>query len=274
MLELMLALAMEPIQIVELTAIGVSVFFFALGSIFDLRTREVDDRVWLAYGPIGLALTAGRLLMDPSALVLTGISIALTTLFSFALFYFGLFGGADAKAIICLGVTLPLPPTVFPTVLGYAHPFFPVVALIVGFLCSALLGVWFGFRNLVRYVAERGHMFEGLEKESSWKKVSALFLGYRADLSKLRDTFYLYPMEEIVKDDSGSRRALKLYSSAETDREPLVSEFSESFNRLGFTGKVWVTPGLPMLVFILIGLLIALVFGDVLFSWIPILLAH
>jgi preflagellin peptidase FlaK len=257
---------MELIQIIQFAAIGVSIFFFLLGSIFDLRTREVDDRVWLAFGPIGLTLTIVRLLMDPSTLLITLISIALATLLSFGVFYFGLFGGADAKAIMCLGVTLPLPPTVIQPVLGYVHPFFPVVVLIVGFICSALLAVWFGVNNFLTYLTQGRHMFEGLENESSWKKASALFLGYPTELSKLRTTFYLYPMEEVVKDDGGSRRSLRLYSNAETDREPLVSELSESLSGLGFKGRVWVTPGLPMLLFILVGLILTLILGDVLFS--------
>ena len=102
---------MDIIDLVWFAAIIVSIFFFALGSIFDIRTREVDDWVWLVYGPIGLALTIIRLFLDPSTLFITLISIALTTIFSFGLFYFGLFGGADAKAVICLGLTLPLIPT-------------------------------------------------------------------------------------------------------------------------------------------------------------------
>ncbi len=58
---------MGSVQILEFAAIGVSIFFLFLGSIFDLRTREVDDRVWLSFGPIGLALAAGRILLDPSS---------------------------------------------------------------------------------------------------------------------------------------------------------------------------------------------------------------
>ena len=262
---------MDLIDLVWFAAIIVSIFFFALGSIFDLRTREVDDWVWLVYGPIGLALTIIRLFLDPSTLVITLISIALTTLFSFGLFYFGLFGGADAKAVICLGLTLPLIPTAFTPILGYVHPFFPIVALIMGFLCSAALTVWFGLRNLVTYLTHGKRLFEGLESEVWSKKVLASILGYPTDLTKLRNTFYLYPMEEVVMDDDKPRRTLKLYRNAETDREPLVSELSDSFTKLGFKGEVWVTPGLPMLLFILIGLVITLIFGDILFLLVSLL---
>ena len=57
-----------------------------------------------------------------------------------------------------------------------------------------------------------------------------------------------------------------MFFDAEADRDQLVSNFTESFQKAGYSGKVWVTPGLPMLVFILAGLLVALVVGDPIFS--------
>jgi len=257
---------LQTVQVVDLAAIIVTIFFFGLGSYFDLKTREVDDWVWLVYGPIGLALTVVRLLVDPSTLILTLVSIAVTTVVSLGLFYFGLFGGADCKAIICLGLTMPLPPSSFQPVLGYLHPVFPVVVVVTGFICSAAIAVWYGFRNLATYLSRREHMFEGLQGEGWWRKAMACILGYRAEVSKLRSTFYLYPMEEVVQNAEGPHRALKLYMNAETDREPVVTEFSNSLAKMGYEGKVWVTPGIPMLLFILIGLILTLTLGDIIFS--------
>jgi archaeal preflagellin peptidase FlaK len=262
---------MESLALVELAAILVSIFFFSLSSIFDIRTREVEDWVWQAYGPVGLALTVFRLFLDPSMLFLTLASIALTTLLSLALFYFGMYGGADAKAVICLGLTLPLIPTGFNSLLGYVHPFFPVVALIMGYLCSASLTVWFGLGNLFTYMTRGKSMFEGLEGEAWTKKILAAVLGYPTDLTKLQNAFYLYPMEEVTTEDDRPRRTFRLYQNAETDRDPVVSRLSDSLTKLGFKGKVWVTPGLPMLFFILIGIIITLAFGDVIFSTVFIL---
>jgi len=257
---------LQTVQVVDLAAIIVTIFFFGLGSYFDLKTREVDDWVWLVYGPIGLALTVVRLLIEPSTLILTVVSIAVTAVVSFGLFYFGLFGGADCKAIICLGLTLPLPPSSFQPVLGYLHPVFPVVVVVTGFVCSAAIAVWYGLRNFAAYFSRREDMFEGLQREGAWRKAMACILGYRAEVSKLRSTFYLYPMEEVLQSAEGPHRALKLYMDAETDREPVVSEFSKSLAKMGYEGKVWVTPGIPMLLFILIGLGLALVLGDIVFS--------
>ena len=98
-----MALIVDIAQIAECLAIIASIFFFTLGSYFDLKMREVEDWVWLVYGSIGAPLTIIRLYLDPSLLVLTIISIAITILISFGLFYFGLFGGADAESDHVLG---------------------------------------------------------------------------------------------------------------------------------------------------------------------------
>jgi len=263
---------MDPLQLSEYAAILVTLFFFALSSVFDLKTREVDDKVWLVYGSSGVALTAFRLVLDPSTLIVTAISIAIATVLALGIFYFGLFGGADAKAIICLGLTLPLVPRSLPSVLGYPHPFFPVTVMIMGYICSASAAVWFGVRNSLTYVRDKQNMFDGLEEESRWRKLMAFFTGYRASVPKLRSTFYLYPMEDIPAD--ATKRSFKFFFDAEIDRDQLVSKFVESLSKIGFQGEVWVTPGLPMLLFIFIGLVITLVFGDVVFSTVLLKAAH
>jgi prepilin signal peptidase PulO-like enzyme (type II secretory pathway) len=249
----------------EFLSILLSLSFFALGSWFDLKTREVSDKVWWAYAPLGLVLSAYRLTANQSLLFLTLVSIGLTTLLSLGLFYFGLFGGADSKAIICLGLTLPLVPAGLQPVTGYAHPFFPLVVVIMGFLCSASTAVWLALRNLLTYSTGQ-RMFEGLEHESVWRKVLASITGYPTSVLKLHETFYLYPMEKVVEDPNGSRRTFQLFVNVEADRDALVSELDKSLPKVGSPGKIWVTPGLPMLLFILIGLIVTLILGDPIFT--------
>jgi preflagellin peptidase FlaK len=265
---------MDTLALLQLLAIAVTCFFFVVGSILDFRSREVDDKVWLAYAPIGLVLTIVTVLLDPSRIILTIASAAVACVLAVALFYFGLFGGADAKAIMCLGVSMPLVPTGFPSLLGYAHPFFPIPVLVTGFICSALLAVWFGLKNVLTYLRLGSVMFQGLEHESGWRKAVAMISGYRTEMSRLLSVFYLYPMEEIVEAQDGARRSFKLFVGAEADRDKLVSEFSNAYSKLNLQGQVWVTPGLPMLVFITIGLVLTLIFGDVLFAGIFFLLGR
>jgi len=257
---------METLIALESAAILVSTFFFGVGSISDLKKREVDDKVWIFYGLLGGSLTVARLILDSSTLLIVLGSIGLAVILAFALFYFGMFGGADAKAMMCLGLTLPLNPQVPTPLLGYFHPFFPVNVVLLGFVFSASAAIWYGIANMFSYRTEGESMFVGLQDQSRWKKVMLMLTGFRTTLEKLRSTFYLYPLEEIVSSDVGTRRSVKLFFDAEADRDQLVSNFTESFQKAGYSGKVWVTPGLPMLVFVLAGLLVALVVGDPVFS--------
>jgi Flp pilus assembly protein protease CpaA len=259
---------MNLTPVIDLAAVLVTVLFFLVGSMLDIKTREVDDYVWLAFGALGAVLTTIRLLLDPTRLILTAISAAIAFLIAMGLFYFGLTGGADAKAVICLGLTLPLPPTSWQVLIGFVHPFFPVVVVMMGFICSGLLAVWFGVRNLATYIRLGSRMFQGLEHESKFKKALAFVSGYPSRIANLKSKFYLYPIEEVTR--TGPRRPAKRHFKfmvdIETDRDHLVSKFVEIASSSGVRGFVWVTPGLPMLFFILIGLIIALVVGDPIFT--------
>jgi prepilin signal peptidase PulO-like enzyme (type II secretory pathway) len=257
---------MDPMQILDALAVLLSLFFFVVGSVSDFKTREVDDKVWWVYGPSGAALTVTRLVVDPSLLLLTGISVGIAFLISMGLLYFGLTGGADAKAIICLGITLPLPPSSWQPLMGFVHPFFPVVVVMMGFICSGLIAVWFGIINFASYVKSGHRMFEGLEHESGMRKALAFISGYPTHFSNLQSKFYLYPIEEITGAGPSTRRMFKFLVDAESDRDKLVSTFLEKLGATGFQGLVWVTPGLPLLFFILIALAIALVIGDPIFT--------
>jgi preflagellin peptidase FlaK len=256
---------LEPSQIVQYLSVFVTLGFFALASVFDLRTREVPDWVWLVYGPIGLTLTAIWLFLNSSETLLAVLSIGLTSLLSLALLYFGVFGGADAKAIICLGITLPLVPSSYVSLVGYVQPFFPVVVVIMGFVCSVSVVFWIGFRNLWS-LTHGQHLFEGLYNEPLPTRVLAGLTGYPTDISRLRSTIHLYPIEEVVEDLAGAHRRFHLFFSAEADRDQMISNFINSLSKVGSPSRVWVSPGLPMLLFMFVGLVITLITGDLIFS--------
>lgn len=250
---------------IDFASTACSLFFFGLGSALDLRTREVPNKVWLIYGPVGLTLTVARLLMEPSTVVATLISIAFTVAVSFALYYFGLWGGADTKALICLGLTLPIAPRILQSLMGYILPF-PITVLIVGYFCSGSVIVWLGLKNLLAYSHERSEIFAGLKDEPWWKKVLASVTGYRDSLSNLSKKVHLYPMEEVVEDAHGPIRKFHLGFDTEADRDQIVSKFIESLKKAGSPDRVWVNPGIPLLFFMLIGLIITLLVGDPIFS--------
>ncbi len=218
------------------------------------------------YGPVGLILTIYRVWVDPTLLLFTAASASLAILVAFGLVFFGLSGGADAKALICLGVTLPLPPGILKPMLGFAFPFFPIVVLVIGYVASLSVAVWMLARNLATLAQDGSGMFDGLEEEPIWKKVLAFITGFPTEVSHLQSTFYLYPMEEVVEEKNGAHRTFQVYSNADVDREQVLSEFNASMEKVGSPNTVWVTPGLPLLVFILAAVVIALTVGDPVFG--------
>jgi len=250
----------------EYGSVSITLILLTVAAIFDLRTREVPDKVWLLYGPVGVTLTIYRIWVEPALSLFTAASISLSILVAFGLVFFGLSGGADAKALICLGITLPLPPGIVTPIFGFAFPFFPIVVLVTGYIVSLSVAVWMLGRNLVVLTRQGSGMFKGLEREPIWKKILAFITGFPTGFSNLRSTLYLYPMEEVVEDENGAHRTLQVYSNADVEREQVLSEFSESMKKVGSPNTVWVTPGLPLLVFILAAVVIALTIGDPVFA--------
>lgn len=265
---------MGPFQLSEYGSVSITLIFLTVAAISDFKTREVPDEVWLVYGPIGLAFTIYRTYVDPSVLLFTAVSIGLSILVAFGLVFFGLSGGADAKALTCLGLTLPLPPGILNPLLGFVHPFFPIVVLVTAYICSFSVAIWMLGKNLISLARLKSGMFEGLERDPSWKKGLALITGFPTSVPKLQSTFYLYPMEKVVENGNGAHRTLQVYSKADVDREQLLSEFTGSLRKVNSPNLVWVTPGLPLLVFILIAVVVSITIGDPIFAGVFLLLHH
>jgi preflagellin peptidase FlaK len=234
----------------------------------------VPDKLWLIYGPIGAALTVYRVLTVPETLLPTVISIVISIVLGFGIVFFGLSGGADAKALICLGLTLPIPPTIVNPLFSFVHPLFPVVVFITAYIASLSVAVWMLTKNLILFMKIRSGIFKGLEHQPTWEKCLAFITGFPAETSTLRSTFYLYPMEKVVEDEQGAHRAFQIYSNADVDHDQVLAEFDESMKKVGSPSKVWVTPGIPLMVFLLVGVVFALTVGDPVFGWIYLLFAR
>ena len=236
----------------------------------DYKTREVTNKVWMVYAPIALGLTMTELLLyETTNLYLFGASFGLTAIFSIILFYTGAFGGADSKALICIALALPFSPSILLTPLlpGGASPLlqliFPLTILSNGVLFAAATGIYMLFRNLILGRGKRGKLFEGtLAKESIGKKFLVLITGYRFPVAKLKEKWHIFPMEDIEVNAESSVRKLVILPR-EDGRDAIVERLSAAVKDGKISDKVWATPGLPMLIFITAGLIIALIFGDI-----------
>ena len=255
-------------QALSLARVAVSLVFLTYSSWSDLKTREVSNLVWIFFGPIGLALTLTQFFLFPprgdllQSLLFYGVSFGFTTVFSFVLFYAGAFGGADAKALMCLSLALPLPPRVADPVSGFVSEIFPITIFSNGVIVAALSVFYALLRNISQRWRSGKKLFEGHENESPIRKFLALLCGYKVPADKLAESF-LYPLEDVEVSSEGEvKRKLVLFPKDES-RETIVGRILEAEKEGKIDRMIWATPGLPMLVFITIGLALALTLGDI-----------
>jgi len=239
--------------------------FLTLGSWTDLRTREVPDKVWAVSLPVASVITAIKIYLSSGLLILYVLSISLSIVVSLVIFEVGFFGGADAKAMISVGVALPLFPEIFRPVLGYFHPFFPLVVLTNSFLLSLLSIAYVVCRNLAWRLQTRHPFFSGFEQEPLSKKFLVLLSGYKVELAQLRKSIHLIPLEDVDESGEAPLRKMRIFVGAEEDRNVVVERLARHSSEGLVQSHVWATPGLPMMVFVSLGFLTALIIGDILF---------
>ena len=251
----------------------VSLVFLFYASWSDLKTREVSNVVWALFAPIGLTLTLIQLFFfeagSSGQFFWFGISVGITSMLALALFYAGAYGGADAKALICLSLTLPFYPTNFIN-LASDSPIFPLSVFSNAVIIAALSVVYVLLRNIVWQQRTGKPFFEGFKGESMGRKFLTLLSGYKIRLDKLEKDEFLYPLEDVQKSETGETKRTLVVFPKDEEREDIVQRIVATAKQQTNIDWVWATPGLPMLVFITAGLIVALVFGD--FVWIA--LAH
>jgi len=230
----------------------------AIASALDVRYREIPDGLWLAASPITGALTLfwllGRLDLVPMAI----FSISLAALIAVLMYYSGLTGGADAKALVFIAASMPLTQEECLRPILAEHPLLPMASFSNALVLSVLLSMGILAKNLAWRLRTGEPFFEGLEG-SAITKALALISGYKVRREDFLRSSFLFPLE--APSSSGGRR-LTLAVRLDEERE---QEIRKWLTGLQGPEYVWVSPGLPFVVFLTGGFILALVHGDILF---------
>ncbi|MEM0008103.1 MAG: A24 family peptidase C-terminal domain-containing protein [Candidatus Bathyarchaeia archaeon] len=259
--------------LIEATKIGLTTFFLFYASWSDYKTREVSNNVWVLFAPPAFALTFAELfLFDLDALIFYGLCFGLTSAFAIILFYAGGFGGADAKALMCLALAFPFYPLeLLKPLMGEASPimkmFFPVTVFSNSVILAALTAVYLLFHNLLWRIRTGNPLFEGEQREASiGKRLLILATGYKVPIKKLKEKWHIYPLEDVENTEEGEVKRKLLVLPKDEEREAIVKRLENAIEAGKISEKVWATPGLPMLIFMTAGLVLALVYGDVVWA--------
>lgn len=234
----------------ELVRILIAASMLGVASFFDIRKREVSDLLWVLFGIAAVAVYALEFAygntFDP---FMTGVPILIAAAVSFGIYKSGLFGGADALALVTLAAILPtydggmVEGTLPVKGIFMLHQIAPLVVLSNAVILSvSMVGVNL-VSNAVYASKHPGRLFEGLEHESTGKKIIAAFVGHRTK----NTPEYAFPIEQIVE---GRRQFSFAPRNAET------AEYESRQN-------VWVTRGTPFLAFMLVGFAAMLFVGDI-----------
>jgi len=216
----------------NIIGIGLALVMLIVGSIIDVWKREIHDYYWIGFGSVGFLLVflSSDLISD---LLTMGFALIIAP-FVILIWRIGLFGGADAFALVALAVIAPMatisenPVTPF-TALSNA-----AVLFIIPFLINVL-------RNIIAQI--RGeHIFEGFD-ESTGKKIAAILMGYKAKNPK-----FGFAIEKIENGKKKLDLAIHHSENQEFCTKP----------------DTWITPGIPYLLLITGGFIIQILYGDIL----------
>jgi preflagellin peptidase FlaK len=206
----------------------------AIASISDIKKREINDIIWIVFGALGLCLILFSENIG-NELLKIGISLIVAP-FALLIWRFGLFGGADALALITLSVLAPNLTLTEKTITPFTVLTNAVLLSIVPMFINAT-------RNAV-LLATKNDIFDGFDETRS-KKILAMFVGYRAANPK-----FGFSIEQKI----GNRKKINLaLHHAEN------AEFCDKKD-------TWVTPGIPYLIFIFAAFVIQIAYGDILFD--------
>ncbi len=266
-----------------------AVAIFAYASYLDIRERRVPHKTWYPLGVVGtIALLADLILRDPgTVLTFLAISFTLGVVFGYGFYYLGTFGGADRYALVVLGFVFPMYPflgTQFePAVVSDTQVFF--LAILGN---TVLAGIVYPLKLFVENIVKRNTAnplimllakrvptdslhnefgkIIGTDEDVSIRK-SGLFGGTEgvSDIDFFRD-YVEWRNVESLRDV----REMDLKLSQFVDETPWATDDLErdkkELRRIAEQDAVWISPGIPFIVPMFIGLVVAVAYGDVLFA--------
>lgn len=219
----------------NIIGIGLVLTMLIIGSAIDIWKREIHDYYWIVFGSVGFLLIFINSDILPYLLNI-GIALIIAPFVIF-IWRIGLFGGADAFALIALAVIAPMATLSGNPVTPFTSLSNAAILFIIPF-CINLL------RNVISIIKHE-NIFEGFE-ESKFKKIAAMLIGY-----KVKNPKFCFSIEKTEK---GKKKINLTVHHAENE------EYCTQPN-------TWITPGIPYLLLITGGFIMQLLYGDLLLSF-------
>lgn len=243
-------MALNPLLIDYLRAI-ISVGMLGYASFKDLRTREIHDYVWLFPALGGASLMVYEVFVGSLTLVNVSVSVGFMLILSGLLWYLQLFGGADLIAFVTLSAIHPRTPLF--NFIGYRPIIFSFTLIANSALAGLFAAVYTFASNIL--TSRSKPLFEDYQRTPFITKIGLMFSGEYKSLGSIRGPPFEYPLEHEGK--------LFLRPDIWND-----DKAEAAFRSLKEKGKenMWISATLPYIVVLLVGYLVSVSYGDVLFT--------
>lgn len=240
----MTILAEPAIIDIGVVRVLLALVMFGSATYFDLRKREVSDFLWIPFAAMAAILYVFDFPSSFNEGIFIIVSMAMTAAVAYGIYRAGLFGGADMLALITFSAIMPVyEGTVLSGQTDLAlHALAPIIVLTNAVIFSLTHVIFNIARNLVYYSKQSGALFDGFEHEPTAKKLFAIIVGHRS-----ANPQFAFPIERTVH---GKREFDFALRNAET------ADYEERKD-------VWVTSGIPFLVYFTAGFLMMIFVGDI-----------
>ncbi len=225
---------MSELAYLDQIRIILSLAMLGIATVSDIKKREISDIIWIVFGALGIGIVLLGTDLGQE-LPKVGISLIIAPIV-LIVWRVGLFGGADAFALIVLAVLAPS----LTLTDSIVTPFTTLTNAVLMSIIPMVVNVT---RNSI-LLATKKNIFDGFD-ESAKKKAIAMFVGYRAANPK-----FSFSIERKV----GSQKKLNL--ALQHAENAVFCKKSDT----------WVTPGIPYMIFITAGFAVQLIYGDFIMS--------
>ncbi len=212
--------------------LGLSLAMLLGASISDLRTRRVPNPYWWPWLLAAVTLIIGDLVANPAEAWIGLLWSLGTAGLLYGLWYFHMFGGADAKGLMVLAAFWPTTPQILDGATTHT-----LDALVNASAMVAILPLIFLIWNLAR-----GHIG------------GPMLLGVRMRLEHAKSR-HVWPMERVV---DGQVR-VKLWQKIGVPQDQTYRDLEQAG-----VDRVWATPKIPFMLGIFAGLILASQYGNLL----------
>ncbi len=225
----------------------IGLFFLVWASRLDLKDRIVPNRIWKLFIVFAAPFTIYEIILYPHPTL--EILLALIQLFfvsglALAFYYLGLYGGADAKALIVLSLLFPFYPEFGPFPVLFKGFSFSFSTLANSVIFAPAFAAYFFITNAAR---------EGLKGIGS--SPLYYFIGKRVYADSIP------PHHSLLEFFDENGNLVRVRRAVEPD-ERMIRALKNAKKR-GEIEKIWVTPQIPFIVFMTVGYAVSFIFGDV-----------